>query len=554
VYQGTGNTSKFVPAVVFTEPMTAEQKVEKWGDYAYIKKGQSNWKTFLSWLDADYAATIAKDENGEYILDEEGFITDVNGKRILRQEQTAKDPNGNTVYLHRIDANGAGNNVEGWYEGGQWVEELNGAKYGAVWAGAQQFVLVDSKTGEVVTTYCADINDPTEKDYGYNMVNLEDAGYYTEEQAKRIRTIASKGYWGTDSEYGSLEAMKAQLLDSGLFTAEELKSLTDGVALTATQMAIWSCSNHMAGVQFINSHFIKKDDLTATEISGIKSNGVPYSTTDYKHNVPEAKEDEVVLMFKVYEYLKNLDGTEVANDTSETIINDKNFIKNLCVSVIDKVTGHANNKDDIKNNDAYTTNITFALEVKPAEGNNDELVVTVKTADGKSYIGRIAGTAKEGEVQLVADENGNYSFSGITMIEGKQNFNITLEGVQNLKEGVYLYTSEVRGTETSQTMVGVASGKRDVNVTMDIVFELNVDDEVISKERVWHDEGDPGVNVPPAVFAVHRPLENIPEEEVPLADAPQTGDEAIVFAALTLLAGISLMAMHVSEKKRKEEI
>ena len=47
---------------------------------------------------------------------------------------------------------------------------------------------------------------------------------------------------------------------------------------------------------------------------------------------------------------------------------------------------------------------------------------------------------------------------------------------------------------------------------------------------------------------------NIPEEEVPLADAPQTGDEAIVFAALTLLAGISLMAMHVSEKKRKEEV
>ena len=109
---------------------------------------------------------------------------------------------------------------------------------------------------------------------------------------------------------------------------------------------------------------------------------------------------------------------------------------------------------------------------------------------------------------------------------------------------------------TSQTMVGVASGKRDVNVSMNIEFKLDVNDEVISKERVWHNEGEIPHDPAPGAFAVvvHRPLENIPEEEVPLADAPQTGDEAIVFAALTLLAGISLMAMHVSEQKRKEEV
>ena len=53
-------------------------------------------------------------------------------------------------------------------------------------------------------------------------------------------------------------------------------------------------------------------------------------------------------------------------------------------------------------------------------------------------------------VSNVADENGNYTFSNIVMTEGEQNFNITLEGIQNLEQGVYLYTSEVRGTTPRQ--------------------------------------------------------------------------------------------------------
>ena len=91
------------------------------------------------------------------------------------------------------------------------------------------------------------------------MKNLEDADYYSQEQAEQIRSIALKGYWGTVGyqtdqdgntilddagnpvpKVGSLEALKATLPASGEFTAEELESLTDGVALTATQMAIWS--------------------------------------------------------------------------------------------------------------------------------------------------------------------------------------------------------------------------------------------------------------------------------------------------------------------------
>lgn len=125
-----------------------------------------------------------------------------------------------------------------------------------------------------------------------NKITYYYVGWLTEEEAKQIRTIALNGYWGTvgsqtDADgntklddngnpvpkLGSLEAMKQMLLSSGEFTETELESLNDGVAMTATQMAIWSCSNKASGIQFVNSHY------------GMNSNG----------NVPADKEDEVKL-------------------------------------------------------------------------------------------------------------------------------------------------------------------------------------------------------------------------------------------------------------------
>ena len=48
---------------------------------------------------------------------------------------------------------------------------------------------------------------------------------------------------------------------------------------------------------------------------------------------------------------------------------------------------------------------------------------------------------------------------GIVLTEGDQTFTLNLEGVQNLKQGVYLYSSEVRGEETSQTLRRHEDGK-----------------------------------------------------------------------------------------------
>ncbi len=565
-YVGTDNTSQFRPAVVFTEPLTDEEMVERFGDKAYILATQ------ISSFPTDQAVS---DGNGGYVTDAEGYLLDSNGNRILKAEKTVVSPEGETYYLHRIDPLGTVHNVEGWYQDGVWLEELNGDKYGVVYATSQQFILVDQTTGELVTVYCADINTPAADGFGYNIENLEDAAYYTDEQAEKIRTIAEIGYWGTEAgKVGSLESMKEMLraaVDADgnrIFTDDEINnSLTDGVAMTATQMAIWSCSNHMAGAEFINTHYIGTPDIT--EING-------GGTTSMK-NVPADKVDEAMLMFKVYDYLRNLTPKAAENTTADTIINADNFLKELSLTVVEKAEDHENNRDNDDTNDAYVTDLTFALVVTPSTENGDDLIVKVLDANGRAIAeGRVAGQVQGNEQMLFADDNGNYTFSGITLVEGDQNFNITLEGIQNLKEGVYLYTSEVRteadGSETSsQTMVGLASGQREVNVEMNIRFELNVEDEVVVRERYWRrdredeepeekkteeeipeeeipEEEIPEEDVPKAELP-EEPAVEIPDAETPLANVPLTGATFAPWAMMSLLSGMGLV---IVGRKREE--
>ena len=545
-YVGSSNTSKFFPSIVFTEKMTDDQKVKHYGEAAYI--GTSSRSYYIGCLPQEVRDRIAYDDNGNYVEDENGFILDVDGNRILKEEITTKGPNGETYYLHRFDSVNHNNfKAEGWYEDGEWEKPLNGSnKYYAVWSHAMQYLLVD-RDGNVTTTYSADFCTNTRGGYGYNLENLEDAEHFGDAEAQQLRTIANAGYWGTASGDGSLENMRQMLKDAG-FTDEELASLTDGAAQTATQMAIWSCTNKEIGIEFINSF---------------------YSNWGLG-NVPTGKEDEVKVMFKAYEYLMALTPEETESKTTDTIINSENFLKDMSVTVIEKADGHSNNSDNDKTNDAYVTDVSFALVVEPSEGNKDDLKITLVTADGKEYVGRVAGTKQDGEVDLDRDDQGNYWFRGIVLTEGGQNITLNLEGVQNLKEGVYLYTSEVRGTSTSsKSMVGLVNGgARGVDVSVDISFSLNVEDEVVAKERVWRGKNDSPAN-PTTPANPADPAENetrtwtanrnnrlandgieITEEPVPLAAPVITGDDTGLWVAFFLAVAFGMVAINLFDKKR----
>ena len=60
---------------------------------------------------------------------------------------------------------------------------------------------------------------------------------------------------------------------------------------------------------------------------------------------------------------------------------------------------------------------------------------------------------------------------------------------------------------------------------------------------------------PPPVFEVNVAEDTIeiPEEPVPLADAPKTGSDAIIWIALAIFAALGMAATRFTNKKRQHE-
>lgn len=410
--------------------------------------------------------------------------------------------------------------VDDRYIDGECINEKTYAR----WDYIQQFLLVDAQTGELVTTYCADQKTNTQDDYSYVMENLEDADYYDKDMAAMIRSVALNGYWNTEEGFGSLDDVREKLSASGDFTEEELSALTEGMAMTATQYALWTFSNVSNGDKYINSYAVSQ------------KLGVG--------RVAEEDKDKVDLIFKLYNHLINLEPTKADGSSSDTIINEKNFVRDASLTVIKKAPSHVNNQDTDFSNDAYVTNLSFALVITP-DKDGDDLTVEVVGKDGTVVAsGRIAGQAAPGETLLNADSEGNYTFTNIVLTEGQQQFNITLQGVQHLSEGVYLYSSEIREGLSSQTMVGVAEGDRSVDISMDISFELSVDDEIVVTERVWRNEWNvPGSS--PYGGGKDSPDPEEPEE-VELAEVPKTGDNSQLYTISALLSGLMLALLQLS--------
>ena len=265
-------------------------------------------------------------------------------------------------------------------------------------------------------------------------------------------------------------------------------------------------------------------------------------------------------MFEIYNYLINLEGLEVEGTMADTVITAENAIQNMNVTVIKKDEDHDNNKDNDKDNDAYVTDVSFALVVEPTGDDEESLKVTLVTSDGQTIVGRICGEKEDDSEVMLEKEGDNYWFRNIVLTEGGQTFTLNLEGVQNLDQGVYLYSSEVREGTSSQTLVGKAGGVRDFDVTIDLKFDLDVEDNVVVKEHIWRDEYIPEedpINPPPGdeedppeIFRLDPETEEeIPEEPVPLAAPVVTGSNSYLWILVVMMAVCGIVVINVSGKK-----
>ncbi len=319
--------------------------------------------------------------------------------------------------------------------------ELDGT-YPARYDSVQQFTLTD-RYARPITAYCADLTTHAAAGHSYRLTNLKDANYYTPAEAAHIYTVVQNGYFGTQSGYGSLESMKQKLKASGQFTDAEIRALTEGMAMTATQYAIWSHSNKMDGAVLGGAYWSQKG-------------GAPSQS---------ANADATALIIKLYRYLASLPAT----DSPTTVINRKNFLAGIALT------------PTVKTQSGYNCSLAFTLSAAPAAG--DDLVMMILQGEEIIATGRIAGSLQSGELAPAKVQGSTYTFDCIPLQEGSQNIRLLLTGSQNLVQGAYLL--QPQQTSASQTMVCVAEGVRDVNVQMDIDFDLHIEDELLEAVRYF---------------------------------------------------------------------
>ena len=114
---------------------------------------------------------------------------------------------------------------------------------------------------------------------------------------------------------------------------------------------------------------------------------------------------------------------------------------------------------------------------------SDDLLVHV-VVDGEIVeTRRLAGDDSETQYGVIPrSEDGSYTLAGLKLADGV-NIDLQLTGTQNIGEGVYLFTSEVRtepvGSDengepvfSSQTFVGIESGRQTVDLSVSLNFTV----------------------------------------------------------------------------------
>ncbi len=444
-----------------------------------------------------------------------------------------------------------------------------------------------------------DIQDITSQDY------YQTEGSVDVESAEKLRIIALNGYWGTadktgtDTDVGSLEEVKSMLrqyLADQNMTESQINSivnsLTPGQALAATQAALWefgSSAQHdkldtsnlvYNGWTYKNGKYVKNED---------------YLNTEYVYNALLALANDPNTQLAEDEGVEFLD--------KEDITGGAITVKSKVVS---QDEGHANN-DNNSNNDIYNTDLSFTLGIEPSKLNGDLIVtVNVGGEEVKKVRLAGADDPLLPLGRIIKNDDGSYTIPDVELAEGVS-VNLNLSGTQDLGTGVFIYTSLEGEISDSQTLITLAGGERKVNLNMNMTFAVEEPDAEVTRvegtetdvvhtlstrtdtkfdyathirtttttsgeantvtegtvqtkvyadvtvidvtteetknERSWSSSWRKDYDPKPDSHEDDIPLTEIPDEEVPLANVPKTGDISMLWLVLSGLSAGGLMLL-----------
>lgn len=485
------------------------------------------------------------------------------------------------------------------------------------------------KDGEVRYLYCVEVGvhldnrdtfgDPYIADQvGQNSENISWKGNSDKTVAAsgtigQLRSVCLNGFWGTEEGLGSLEAVKdlmrreaeamerAAKTDAEKAEAQKMREyadkLTAGMALTATQVAIWEFGASEAG------GFGGEDYNFVKQYVGYKNNG---STNKYKE--ADASDAEIIVALRdlLVDLAKDPDGEGLSEVIDEKSITDSS------ITLTSKATNEDGTAKKENGKNVYNGNLGFTLDVSTSSINGD-LKLVVKQGNKTVGTYRLAGDDKTDLTDIIykkiyPDANGTYILEDVELIEGVK-IDLALTGTQHLDDGIYVFNDAVGG-KNKQDLVGLSTLEQDVNLTFSMEFnvvdpalehtektweESKTDKNAFTKDKYYHSDtygtnttkqvtvttkllgtvtqvdsttqstiqlkdwetyysnyipGEGGGH--PGVFTMgHGPIPGddvvILDEEVPLAAAPKTGDFT---AALVLISLCSACGLIVINRKR----
>lgn len=394
-----------------------------------------------------------------------------------------------------------------------------------------------------------------------------------EDAQEHVRGIALHGYWGADNtadengsyKVGSLNKLKEEMLAAvekgkvslelnGSTDVEAIKGaiagLTEGDALTATQAAFWAFSNGTEAD-------VENGDLLNRVITG------------------EFTGDSNGYIGLVYQYLLT-----VTEKEQELIGIDKDSMNLIVGEKLGETTVVEGDASITCGN--YDVSLNFNLTIVPGEKDELSVVLQYIDADGTLQTVTKALGTENNEYTIAPDpKDGSYTLTGLKLSEDQDiTFDLRLEGTQYLENGVYVYAAthtndgdlaEMFGPEGAHsTLIGVGETGRNVNSSASVTVKFHVED---TQHESGNGEGtgNPTVQTTTTITDADVPLESDPEEtvveilpedvpltelpddEVPLASVPMTGDASALWMLMSVLSGASLAGVTVLGRKKIEE-
>lgn len=268
--------------------------------------------------------------------------------------------------------------------------------------------------------YCCDAATsvlPNEADkIQYRRLTLENAGYYSADNAKKIRAIAKTSY-----PFVTKDEMVKTLAEHGVEAAD----ITEDELLTAVQNAIWYFANG-------NDNVIAK----------------PYSGTWYYHN----ESDTAYYDEESNKYSECLKLTQI--ETVKTNIeNVYNYLIKIAPEdapdggiVLNGVTAHP-----LSTGTSGAVDVLLRFELKNDRHGGISITLNEKddltlAANGKTFPSR----------EWRDEGNGEYSVT-LQGVTAGENIDVTISGEQYLARDAYFY-EPVSGRHAAQCFVGVAEG------------------------------------------------------------------------------------------------